>query len=250
MGSRKFWTEGAGSFLLAILIALFVRWAFVEPYVIPSGSMLPSLLVNDHIFVNKIIYGVRVPFSEKWLLRFNGPHRGEVVVFKYPSDKSTYFIKRVVGVPGDKVFYENGNLYVNDELVQKSPPHERKEDFNWLRDKDFMLVDGPGGLEKYRHWEETLGEHTYSTLLRDDTPFVSYGPYEVPEGHYFMMGDNRDNSQDSRLWLPDKRFVPESHLMGRAWMVWLSCEETIKAFKFLCSPATIRWSRWFHPIHS
>ena len=99
--SRKFWTDGAGSFFLAIGIALFIRWAFMEAYVIPSASMLPTLLIHDHIFVNKLVYGLRVPFSEKWLAHLSEPKRGEVIVFKFPHDKSTFYIKRIIGVPGD-----------------------------------------------------------------------------------------------------------------------------------------------------
>jgi signal peptidase I len=101
-GFWKFWSEGPGSFVLAIAAALIVRWAFYEAYVIPSGSMLPTLLLHDHIFVNKMLYGVRLPFSEKWLFHWNDPDRGEVVVFKYPQDKKLFYIKRIIGVPGDR----------------------------------------------------------------------------------------------------------------------------------------------------
>jgi signal peptidase I len=103
--SKKFWTDGWGSIFLAIMVALTIRWAFFEAYVIPSGSMFPSLLLHDHIFVNKFVYGLRVPFSEKWLVKFSEPKRGDVVVFKYPRDMSTFFIKRVVGLPGDRIYY-------------------------------------------------------------------------------------------------------------------------------------------------
>src|SRR5580698_3075492 len=103
--SKRFWTEGPGSFVVAVLIALTIRWAFMEAYVIPSPSMLPTLLVHDHIFVNKFVYGVRVPFTENWLVKFAQPKRGEVVVFKYPENMDMFYIKRVVGLPGDKVYY-------------------------------------------------------------------------------------------------------------------------------------------------
>src|SRR5688500_14140904 len=99
--TRRFWTEGLGSFVVAISIALFIRWALIETYVTASGSMIPTLFVNDHIFVNKIVYGLRIPFSEDWIFRLGPPERGEVVVFKYPEDRSRFYIKRVVGVGGD-----------------------------------------------------------------------------------------------------------------------------------------------------
>ena len=161
--TKKFWTDGIGSLFLAVLLALCIRWAFLEAYVIPSGSMLPSLLINDHIFVNKIIYGVRVPFTGKWMARFSDPKRGEVIVFRPPDEPNRFFIKRIVGIPGDRIFYENGNLYVNDELIENKPAEKKKSDFNWLRESDFAFST-PNALSKYDHFEETLGENTFSIL--------------------------------------------------------------------------------------
>lgn len=244
---KHFWTEGAGSFIVAIGIALTIRWALIEAYVIPSGSMLPSLLIHDHIFVNKIHYGIRFPFTENWMVRFDEPKRGEVIVFKYPENKELFYIKRVVGIPGDKVFYENGNLYVNDELVKKSVPSDLKYEFDYLRDDDFR-GEGVGATQSYVHWQEQLGDYEFSTLLRKGRGGVVFGPYHVPKDHYFVMGDNRDNSQDSRLWSEEKRFVPREFLIGRAMFVWLSCEKTLPLVTFLCDPLTIRWSRFFHSV--
>src|SRR3954463_12361570 len=113
MFTKKYWTEGWGSLAVAVFVALGIRWAFVEAYVIPSGSMLPSLLIQDHIFVNKLVYGVRVPFSKSWLTKFRTPEKGEVIVFKYPEDESTFFIKRVIGVPGDKIAWDGQKLTIN-----------------------------------------------------------------------------------------------------------------------------------------
>ncbi len=246
MFNKKYWTEGVGSYAIAILVALTIRWAFMEAYVIPSGSMLPTLLVNDHIFVNKMVYGVRVPFTEKWLYKSGDPQRGEVIVFKYPENEKIFYIKRVVGVPGDRIFYENGKLYINDKLVQRGEPTDLKDEFNWLRDKDL-----PQFLSKkdLAHWQEQLGEQKYSTLLIKNSPARTFGPYQVPQDSYFVMGDNRDNSKDSRLWSPDKTFVPRDNLIGRAMFVWLSCDETLPVVTFLCNPLTVRVKRFLHSVH-
>lgn len=248
--SKRFWSDGAGSLFLALLVALVIRWAFVEAYVIPSGSMLPTLLLHDHIFVNKFSFGLRIPFSRQFIFKTAGPKRGEIVVFKNPENHSkNFFIKRVVGLPGDKVYFENGNLYINDELIEKSVPNEKKSDLDWLLKRDFNGDGLRGPLNSYVHWEEKLGKHNYSILLSKNNFLPSeYGPYTVPEGHYFMMGDNRDNSHDSRRWKPDKRFVPYENLMGRAMFVWLSCEDVLPVIP-ICNPLTIRASRFFHSIH-
>ena len=253
MFRRRFWIEGPGSFLLAIILALSVRWILFEAYVIPSTSMLPTLLVHDHIFVNKILYGLRAPFSENWLVRWYQPERGEVVVFKYPADKEKYFIKRIIGLPGDRVLVENGNLYVNDKIVERSIPRDLKEEWQPLKDSDFPGDEEAGGRALYVHWEEHLGESpsqkNYSVLLRRQGGSATFGPVTVPGGEYFVLGDNRDNSKDSRAWDEDKRFVPRDYLVGRASFVWLSCESTLPGLTFLCNPLAIRWKRLFHSVN-
>lgn len=243
---RIFWTEGWGSLGIAIIIALFIRWAFIEAYVIPSGSMLPTLLIHDHIFVNKLTYGIRAPFSEKWVVKFNEPKRGDIVVFKYPQDMSTFFIKRVVGEPGDKIFYENGTLYINDKPMDKDVPAKFASDMDWLRDEDFQR-DGKytDAKQNYTHFEEDLQGRRHSILIEKGKLYEQFGPYVVPEDHLFVMGDNRNNSLDSRYW----GFLPKENILGRAMFVWLSCDETIPGIPFpICNPLTIRWTRFLHQV--
>lgn len=245
--TKKFWTEGPGSFGLAILFALTIRWGFMEAYVIPSGSMLPSLLIYDHIFVNKSVYGIRIPFSEKWLVKFGSPKKGEVIVFKFPQDMGTFYIKRVVGTPGDKVYYENGKLFVNDTWQKQYNP-VGEGTLAGLDDADIRSKQSPDEkkTDYYHHVEDLAGTAHDILLKKIKSRMDTFGPIEVPEGKLFVMGDNRDQSNDSRFW----GFVPEDYILGRAMFVWLSCDDTLPIITFICNPLKVRWDRFFHPIHS
>lgn len=238
--AKKTWTEGWGSLILAVLVALSIRWLLIEAYVIPSGSMLPSLLIRDHIFVNKLTYGIRVPFTRTWMTQFRQPERAEVIVFRNPREPDIFFIKRVIGVGGDTVSIRDGRVYVNDKALDRRVA-ESKADFEWLREVDFSN----SRPDDYMHWEETENNVTHSVLLlRGQAMRQDFETITVPKGQLFVMGDNRDNSNDSRYW----GFVPLENVVGRAMFVWLSCEEYIPVVP-LCNPLTIRWGRFFHPIH-
>ena len=241
------WWDSAGSLLLAVGVALTIRWGLVEAYVIPSGSMLPTLLIQDHIFVNKFIYGFRVPFSKEWILKFRIPSRGEVIVFKFPEDESTFFIKRVIGVPGDKLSWDGFQLTVNGEKVEtvvnpEAPLlYSRVETVNTANGVEHYLP------EQYDMIEENLNSVKHPVLIRKDAVHNVFQNIEVPANSLFVMGDNRDHSNDSRYW----GFVPVDNILGRAMFVWWSCDETIPGTAStlaLCNPLTTRWTRFFHSV--
>lgn len=211
------WTAG----LFPVIVAVFLLRSFLfEPFKIPSGSMIPTLRVGDLILVNKYHYGVRLPVFHTKVWANHEPQRGDVMVFRYPPQPTLDYIKRVVGVPGDEVAYLNKRLTINGVAVEQSPQPE-------FFDRDSMRYT--------RQFGESLEGRQYRVLVDDARPAFIPAAHEfpfrdacrysvegvvctVPEGHYFMMGDNRDNSLDSRFW----GFVPESHIVGKAFLVWMN----------------------------
>jgi signal peptidase I len=207
------WRESMESIVFAVGVALLLRSFVLEAFKIPSGSMIPSLAIGDQIFVNKYIYGLRIPFTAIRLVEFAAPKRGEVIVFICPVEPHEDYIKRVIGVAGDEVMVRGGTIFINGEAVQRV---SQGETTHWDRDSSGENWR-PFAAHAYR---ETLGEHTY-TVLQDLDPShgaPDFGPYQVPAGHVLMMGDNRDHSYDSRAWGP----VPLSNILGRSMFVWWS----------------------------
>jgi signal peptidase I len=202
------YVDYARSFLPIFVIVLLLRSFLIEPFRIPSGSMMPTLLVGDFIVVNKYIYGIRLPVVNRKLLPVAAPERGDVIVFRYPDDPSQPYIKRVVGLPGDRIRYENKVLYVNDEAVAQTEIGR------------YVGLGAGAGQTGDSLREEALPGRRHQILLSQRRPDMRPIPVniEVPNGQYFVLGDNRDNSTDSRWW----GFVPDHNLIGRAFMIWLN----------------------------
>jgi signal peptidase I len=215
------WTAG----LFPVILAVFVLRSFLfEPFKIPSGSMIPTLLVGDLILVNKFHYGIRLPVINKKIVQNHDPQRGDVVVFRYPKDPSQDYIKRVVGVPGDEVSFRNQQLYVNgkaEPLEPTPPPGYYDEDMlryypEYIEDLDGVrhaILINPQSRPFYPPEDQISFPH------RENCRYSAEGvTCKVPPGNYFMMGDNRDNSQDSRYW----GFVPDENIVGKAFFVWMN----------------------------
>ena len=191
--------EYAEALITALLLALVIRALVIQAYTIPSGSMIPTLLIGDYILVNKFIYGTKIPFSDKRLLVFKEPKRGDIIVFKYPQDPSRDFIKRVMAVGGEKIEIRGTKIYINDNLI-----------------------DDPWGY--YENQKSVYSE-----------PFI----FEVPKDSFFVMGDNRNNSHDSRFW----GFVSRDIIVGKAFVIYFSWDKEADFFH------KVRWNRIFHLIH-
>lgn len=232
---------------IALIIALVIRSFFFQPFNIPSGSMMGTLLIGDYLFVSKFTYGYSqyslpfgiIPFSGRVLGSM--PERGDVVVFKWPQDDQTDYIKRVIGLPGDRIQVQDGVLYINGRPVEQ----ERVEDFLYQPSPNMQA----GYVRQYR---ETLPNGvSYLTLdMRPNGAFDNTPVYTVPEGHLFMMGDNRDNSADSRDFSSQGvGFVPMENLVGRAEITFFSTDGTARFWEFWHWPTATRWGRLFQGVN-
>jgi len=227
--------------LIAVLIALGVRTVAYEPFNIPSGSMIPTLLVGDYLFVSKFSYGYSrysLPFSLpliKGRIFYSEPKRGDVMVFKLPTDTSIDYIKRIIGLPGDTVQLKNSVLYVNDKPVKRE-----KVD-------DFISPNGIGNYDRTPRYKETLpnGKSYFTLEVTEKTIFDNTAVYTVPENHFFAMGDNRDRSKDSR-YLDDVGFIPRNNLVGRAEFLFFSVNGSV--WKFWNWGKTLRLDRFYQGI--
>jgi signal peptidase I len=215
------WIEYSGSFFPVIALVFVLRSFLWEPFKIPSSSMVPTLLVGDFILVNKYAYGIRLPIINKKIVDNSDPQRGDVMVFKYPKDMSQDYIKRVIGVPGDTITYENKRLTVNGKPVTYTPLEDYLDDQHPVYHKQFVenLASVPHRILN-TDGKRTLDLGSVENFPGREACDYSYDKFTciVPPGNYFMMGDNRDNSADSRYW----GFVPDKNIVGKAIVVWMN----------------------------
>jgi len=215
------WIEYSGSFFPVIALVFFLRSFLYEPFKIPSTSMVPTLLVGDLILVNKFTYGIRLPVLNRKIIDVGDPQRGDVMVFKYPKDMSQDYIKRVIGVPGDKIVYENKRLTVNGKALSYTQMDDYLDDERPVYHKQLMEnLTGVSHRILNNDSKRTIELSAVENFPHRESCVYAYEKFSciVPEGNYFMMGDNRDNSADSRYW----GFVPNQNIVGKAFFVWMN----------------------------
>jgi len=246
------WWETVKVIVEALLIALVVRTLLFQPFNIPSGSLVPTLLVGDYLFVSKYAYGYShfslpafldlMPQAIPGRIFASEPKRGDIIVFKLPSDGQTDYIKRLIGLPGDKIQVQHGRLIINGETVPREAiaPFPTVNHFGKPEEAPRYLETLPGGVK-----------HEIIQIDGDEGTFDNTRVYEVPPGHYFMMGDNRDNSSDSRL-AGDQGgvgYVPFENLIGRGEIIFFSIGDDTPAWQVWKWPWTVRWNRIFQRVH-
>ncbi len=214
------WVEWGADFFPVILIVFVLRSFIVEPFKIPSGSMIPTLLVGDFILVNKYTYGIRLPVINKKIISLNEPQRGDVMVFRFPEDPSLDYIKRVIGTPGDVVSYQNKRLSVNGQPVEMTRIDDYLHPERLYYSEQYLVKFGTVEHRLLNDTDAPSFIHDAGRFpYRENCTYNAAGVIcTVPAGHYFMMGDNRDNSRDSRSW----GFVPEENIVGKAFFIWLN----------------------------
>ena len=223
---RGKWSDVFKSLALILILYMGFRWILFEPYVIPSGSMKQTLLIQDYVIVKKWAFGIRIPFTSDWLVGPSVPERGDIVVFHSKGESGHILVKRVIGLPGDQIMIdEKGFIQINDSPFAYQPIEENNPEY------DVYLEDN--------------GEKSYRIQLEKDFTQTTYD-LTVPDGHLFMMGDNRNYSSDSRFWGP----LPLEKIMGKLTMIWMSCEESDTYSSFLCAPKDFRKDRFFKKVDS
>ena len=242
--NKNFFVENIKTFLYALIIAVIIRSLIIQPFYIPSSSMEPTLLVGDRLFVTKFSYGYSkhsFPFSPPILskrIMFNIPERGDVIVFKTPADNRTDYIKRLIGLPGDKVQFIDSNLYLNNSEILRSKVLNKSK-----------IYCGSKSIEVFKFEEKLPNGKTFHTVYLKNYTYKNSDVYTVPENHYFFLGDNRDCSKDSR-YLSSVGYVHKDNLVGKAQLIFFSSDKKIGSlFSFWKWHESIRFSRTFSRIN-
>lgn len=230
-GKQGTWPQALATFFIPLFLIFVFRWFLFEPFVIPSESMVPNLLIHDHILVRKYSYGLKPPMGDGWLWKYSEPKRGDVIVFRYPENRDVFFIKRLIGLPGDEILAENGQITVNGIPWVLAP-----QPAGTYPDEGIFNYFTENAVDVQPHTVRLFA--TYTHLDAEAKKLI------VPEKSYFVMGDNRDQSRDSRSW----GVVPEELLVGKAAVIWLSCEDTLASAPFICDPLRLRSERFFKSI--
>ena len=242
--NKYFFVENIKTFLYAFIIAVIIRSLIIQPFYIPSSSMEPTLLVGDRLFVTKFSYGYSkhsFPFSPPILnkrIMFKTPERGDVIVFKTPADNRTDYIKRLIGLPGDKVQFIDSNLYLNNSEILRSKVLNKSK-----------IYCGSKSIEVFKFEEKLPNGKTFHTVYRKNYTYKNSDVYTVPENHYFFLGDNRDCSKDSR-YLSSVGYVHKDNLVGKAQLIFFSSDKKIGSlFSFWKWHKSIRFNRTFNRIN-
>lgn len=237
-GKQGRWPNALLLFFLPLILFFSFRWLVLETFVIPSESMVPNLFVHDHIIVQKYVYGIKPVMGDGWLIKWAEPKRGDVVVFRYPENRDVFFIKRLVGLPGDSIEINGMNVKVNGELLELNPVAQPPTEIS------FRVAYQPPA----EYYSEKLGDKSYFVRFEGDAVTAAdlgAKTFTVAPGSYFVMGDNRYNSQDSRVW----GNLPRDLLVGRARFVWFSCDKMLEAAPYICDPLSLRLERFFKTIN-
>lgn len=239
IGKQGTWSSALVLLVSPIFIVFSMRWMLYEPFVIPSGSMEPNLFAHDHIFVKKFSYGIRYPIGDGWLVEFGSPKRGDVIVFRYPENRKIFFIKRLIGLPGDVVKVQGGRISINGTAWSNTPAD------GFLPEDQLANIDN----ENSDYFLENTSENDDGHFVKFNSGSSHVRPeveeFKVPAHSYFVMGDNRDQSHDSRFW----GFVDHKLLVGEASFIWLSCDKTLDNAPMICDPTALRPRRMFIGIN-
>lgn len=237
-GKQGRWPYALLLFFFPLILFFSFRWLVIETFVIPSESMVPNLFIHDHILVQKYVYGIKPMMGDGWLLNWSEPKRGDVVVFRYPENRDVFFIKRLVGLPGDKIEVNGMNVKINGELLDLKPIE------NPVQDISFRVAFQADA----QYYSEKLGDRNHFVRFEGSSASdfeMEAKTFEVAPNSYFVMGDNRYNSQDSRFW----GNLPKDLLVGRARYIWFSCEKMLEAAPYICDPLSLRLERLFKTIN-